>query len=268
MLRSWLRARTSSPTRSRIEPTRPTSTRIELSLTVRSDPAAFSTADASPGAGTVSGAEATGTDGTAGSAVTGACVATGSAGEAAGMPAAAGAAGSTASPAATAVSRWARSRKSWSPSLPVVSIVRRIARTASTIEYSEPVTRSSSRSLPSRRRPSRCSPECVSAPSFEKPKNPLFPLMVWTVRKMLASRSSSPGACSRAIRSRSSWSRFSVDSTRNSWTNSSLSFAPTTPEPPFEKHTPRNRHEPYGRERAVLRGIGRFSAAPQQGKTV
>ena len=249
MLRSSLRASTSSPTRSRIEPTSPTSTRIELSLTERSAAGGFSGEGvAGGGFGALDAATA---------AAGGVCACTGT-----------GGAGSTPSPAATAVSRCARSRKSWSPSLPVVSIVRKIARTASTIEYSEPVTRSSNVSLPSRSRPSRCSPECVRAPSFANPKNPLLPLIVWTVRKMLASRSSSPGACSRAIRSRSSWSRFSVDSTRNSWTNSSLSFAPTTPEPPFVKHTPRNRHEPQGWKRMVSRRFGPFSAAPHAGETV
>ena len=212
MLRNSLRASTSSPTRSRIEATRPTSTRIEFSAAERTAEACST--GRSPG-------EATGTGGvTAGSAsTTGGAATTVAASLFAGVPA-------PDSPTATAVSDCASSRKSCSPSAPVASIDRRIDRTASTIEYSDPVTRSSRESLPSRSLPSRCSPLCVRAPSFENPKNPLFPLIVWTVRKMLASRSSSPGTCSKAMRSRSSWSRFSVDSTRNSWTNSSLSLFP------------------------------------------
>ena len=48
-------------------------------------------------------------------------------------------------------------------------------------------------SSPSRSRASRFSPTWVSASSREKARKPLVPLMVWIVRKMLASRSRESG---------------------------------------------------------------------------
>ena len=125
---------------------------------------------------------------------------------------------------ATLASVWESSRKSESPSQPVFSISSRIDRTASTSVSRAPVTRSLNSIVPSRSCPRRCSPLWVIAPSFAKPKNPLVPLIVWTVRKMLASRLGSRGFSSSATKSWSSWSRFSADSTRNSRTNSSFSL--------------------------------------------
>src|SRR5205814_4984498 len=69
---------------------------------------------------------------------------------------------------------------------------------------------------PSRNRLSRFSPAWVSDSSLEKPRNPAVPLMVWMVRKMLASTRRSPGSFSRTTSSRSSRSRFSWLSTRSS----------------------------------------------------
>ena len=43
-------------------------------------------------------------------------------------------------------------------------------------------------SSPSRSRPNKLSPSWANAPSFEKLKKPLVPLIVWIVRKMLSSR--------------------------------------------------------------------------------
>ena len=63
---------------------------------------------------------------------------------------------------------------------------------------------------------SRFSPTCATDSSFENPRNPQAPLMVWMVRKTLASVSRLAGSFSSRTNSRSSKSRFSLLSTRNS----------------------------------------------------
>jgi hypothetical protein len=62
---------------------------------------------------------------------------------------------------------------------------------------------------PSRRRESRFSPLWVTASRREKPRKPQVPLIVWMVRKTLASVWREAGSASRTIRSWSSRSRFS-----------------------------------------------------------
>src|SRR4030095_3502913 len=59
--------------------------------------------------------------------------------------------------------------------------------------------------------------------SFEKPKKPQVPLIVWKARNTFPRRSLDPGSLSSETRSRSSWSRFSRLSARKSLMRSSLS---------------------------------------------
>ena len=104
----------------------------------------------------------------------------------------------------------------------MASTLASIWRMASTIASSAVVISGFSASSPSRSLLSRFSPTCATDSSFVKPRNPQVPLIVWIVRKMLASVARLPGSFSRLISSRSRRSRFSLLSTRNSRTMSSL----------------------------------------------
>jgi len=69
---------------------------------------------------------------------------------------------------------------------------------------------------------------CARLCSLGKPKKPAVPLPVWTVRKIALIASGVAPFFSDDTSSRSSRSRFSLPSTRNSWRISSSAPMPTT----------------------------------------
>ena len=101
----------------------------------------------------------------------------------------------------------------------------RICRTASTSRSNALVISGLSVELPVAQQREQVLADVASPPrACAKPRKPHVPLMVWMERKTPASSSGRPGCCSSATRSRSSWSRPSWLSTRNSLTISSMSL--------------------------------------------
>lgn len=82
-------------------------------------------------------------------------------------------------------------------------------RTVSAIARSTDVVGSSMSRWPSRSSTRRFSPAWETRSRSVNARNPLVPLMVWMVRNTLLSRAREPGSLSSAMRSLSSWSRFS-----------------------------------------------------------
>ena len=108
-----------------------------------------------------------------------------------------------------------------SPSPPLSSIEASSERTLSTMASRVLIVSAVTGWVPSRSRDSSDSPAWVTDSRLVKARKPLVPLMVWIVRKMRDTSSRDCGCSSSETRSRSSWSRFSWLSTRNSWMMSS-----------------------------------------------
>ena len=231
----WLRARTSSPTRFMTWSSSSTSTRMALSVTVeRAGPdsggedsavavlaacigggvdSAGAGTDSTTSSGAASGTATTGAGGgSAGSLAAAASVSAGGGDEGSAATGAAvlGAAfGFGASTSAIFSSAWRSGVVSSAPSLPSDSRWARMSRIASTVLRSTSVIAASISSFPSRSRLRTFSPRCASVSSFGSPRKPQVPLIVWTMRKIVASVSRLDSPRSSASSSPSSRSRFS-----------------------------------------------------------
>ena len=190
---SWFRVSTSSPTRFISCSRRSSLTRSVWAETVSTFPSVSEPCSAAGvGAGRVS------------SAIGGAAVV------ARGVPHAARSSRAISSSSSPCGSDWWAAR--WS----------RIERTRSTAAKIAPSTSGVGSNVPSRRRPSTFSAACATRSRRVRARKPQVPLIVWTMRKMLAMRSRSSGSRSRLTSSASRVAIPSQHSVRNSDRSSSI----------------------------------------------